>query len=274
MNNPDVKIVIVHYGETDLLFKCLKSLGKITSYRNVVVSNNNLESLNPFIKQNFTGVHVVDNSANLGYAGGINSGIRYALNLSPQYILIITEDTTYEKNFLTEITQYAAKHRVDIVGPIIKNEKKKIWFDGGEIDRLRYTAGHSSGHLDFIPGCCKLVRKEVFEEIGILDERYFIYYEDVDFDLRARKANFSVGIAPKAIVYHDTYHTNQAYKNMDYYLARNHFLFLWKLAPLSVKTRELIRLPKTSMNILPATNSMHLVDYLIFLEEDLGNEDN
>lgn len=238
-------VVVVHFGENTLLLKCLKSLTDIIEPSHVVVSNNNPLSLKPELRRDFPAVHVVDNASNLGYAGGINSGITFALTKNPSHVLIITEDTTYKKDFLNNILAYGNANHLDIVGPTVLDQDNNVWYGGGEIDPVRYSAGHKKGKTDYVPGCCVLVKKEVFEKIGILDDRYFIYYEDADFDLRAMHAGFRIGVCPDAIAYHDTYHTPQAYKNMDYYLARNHLLFLWKHAPWYIKFRELARLPKT-----------------------------
>lgn len=240
----NIKIVLVHYGETIPLLKCLTTLGKQTEYSNIIISNNNSASLKSSLND-FKGIHCIDNEKNIGYAAGMNVGLEYALNLNPEYILMVTSDTTYEPSFLKGITEYAQKNKIDIVAPIIKDSSENIWYDGGEIDKNRYSAGHTTGRLDFTPGCCKLIKRTVFEKIGLLDEEYFMYYEDVDFDLRARRANFRIGIGEEIHIYHDTYHSEEATKNMEYYLARNHLYFVNKLAPAKVKRREMLRLPKT-----------------------------
>lgn len=246
LSDVKINIVIVHYGDNTLLTNCLRSLSKIINLNNVIVSNNNPTPLKPEILRDLQEIQVVENKKNLGYAGGINSGIRHALHLNPDYILIITEDTTYDKNFFKKIITYAQLNHCDVVGPTVIDQKtKNVWYQGGEIDPYRYTAGHKIGKTDYIPGCCVLVKTEVFKTIGLLDDRYFIYYEDVDFDLRAKQAGYKIGVCKDAIVYHDTYHSPATYKNMVYYLARNHWIFLFKFAPLSIEIRELIRLPKT-----------------------------
>ncbi len=244
----DVKtnVVIVHYGDKNLLIDCLNSLSNLINLNTLIVSNNNPIPLKPELPKDLQKIQIVENKKNLGYAGGINSGIRYALHLNPDYILIITEDTTYDRNFFKEIIIYAQQNQDDVVGPTVIDQKtNKVWYQGGEIDPYRYTAGHKKGKTDYVPGCCVLVKTEVFKTIGLLDDRYFVYYEDVDFDLRAKQAGYKIGVCKKAIVYHDTYHNPATYKNMVYYLARNHWLFLFNFAPLSIKVRELIRLSKT-----------------------------
>lgn len=240
-----IAIIIVHYGNIETTVNCLSSISNLTNVSNLILVNNSQASIGKIIKEKFKWITVINNPKNLGYAAALNIGIKSALKTNPQFILILNNDIIVRKNFLKELLSYCQKHQVDVVGPKILDQHGHIWFDGGEIDKNRFTAGHKKGKIDFLSGCCLLINKRVFDKIGFFDEQYFMYYEDVDFCLRARKVGFKLGIAEKAIVYHQIKKNEKQKKLMEYYLARNHFLFLKKHAPFFVKIRELIRLPKT-----------------------------
>ena len=240
-----VKIITVHFGQLKPTFSLLNNLNKLSNLNNLILVNNSSAKIGHQIKIKFPKIHLINNPKNLGYGAALNIGIKLALEHSPYFILILNNDLVVKENFLKELLNYSQKENVDLVSPKILDEEGKVWFNGGEIDKKRFTAGHTPYKLDFLSGCCLLIKSEVFKKIGFFDEQYFMYYEDVDFCFRAKKAGFKLGIAEKAIVYHQKKKTKKGIKLMNYYLARNHLLFVKKYAPLFVKLRELIRLPKT-----------------------------
>jgi GT2 family glycosyltransferase len=271
-----VKIITVHYGKIKTTLNCLTSLNHLITLNDLILINNSQTNIGKIIKDKFKQVTVVNNQKNLGYAAALNIGIKLALKNNPQFILILNNDIVVKKNFLKElltfsktdekpiklnkkttavseispsgtaaVKSYLKNNKADLISPRILDQHSNIWFAGGEIDRKRLTAGHTRRKLDFLSGCCLLIKRQVFDKIGFFDERYFMYYEDVDFCFRARKAGFRLGIADKAIIYHYIKHSQKSTKLMEYYLARNHLLFVKKHASFFVKIREFIRLPKT-----------------------------
>lgn len=240
-----ISLIIVHYGKIETTLKCLSSLARVENLSNIIIVNNSQTSIEKTIKIKFKQVMVINNHKNLGYAAALNKGIKFVLKNNPQFILIINNDVIVGKDFPKNLLTFAKKHQLDIVCPKILDQHGRVWFDGGEIDKNRFTAGHKKGKTDFLSGCCLLIKKKVFDKIGFFDEQYFMYYEDADFCLRAKKAGFKLGLAHKAVVFHHIKKTKKGEKLMEYYLARNHLLFLKKHAPIFVKIRELIRLPKT-----------------------------
>ncbi len=209
---------------------------------------------NIFRKQIF----IIDNSVdNLGYGGGINKALRGKAG-SADYFLILNPDVKLKKNAVQEMVMVMESNaKIGIVGPKILDEKGAIWSVGGELDTKRYTAGliglgkknkkiKKILYPDFVSGTAMLIRKGVFKKIGFFAEDYFLYYEDVDFCLRAKNAGFLLAIAPEAEIVH--YASSSVGENsplMQYYMARNHLLFAQRFAPLFVKMYEIIRLPKT-----------------------------
>jgi len=202
-------------------------------------------------------IYIKDNTNdNIGYASAINTILRKILN-KYDYFFIINPDLEIEKNCLSELLEVFKKDKkAGIVGP--RSIKDNTYIDGGSLDRVRYSSILKDQRLDrkktkelykevtYVSGSAMLIKKEVFKKIGLLKEDYFLYYEETDFCLRARKAGFKMLINPEAIVKHRESETvGKESPAMDYYMARNHLLFLERFAPWYVKIHELLRLPKT-----------------------------
>lgn len=240
-----VDIITVHFGKIQFTLSLLKNIKKLGYLRRLILVNNSSPSVGNQIKREFPQIILINNKRNLGYGAALNKGIKISVNKNSQYILILNNDVIIKKNIIKSLINFSLKGGFDIVSPKVLDTKGRNWFLGGEIDKNRFTAGHSPDKYDFLSGCCLLIKTEVFKKIGFFDQSYFLYYEDVDFCYRASKANLKLGIDKNTIIYHQTKKNQNEIKVMDYYLAKNHILFLKKYAPLRVKIRELIRLPKT-----------------------------
>lgn len=195
---------------------------------------------------------------NLGYGGGINRILKKEKK-NYSYFFIANPDIIIKKNCIKILIKILENNpTIGVVGPKIIAESGKIWSMGGELDKKRYTGGlidygktnkryiNTNIAVDFISGTAMLIRKEVFEKIGLFAQDYFLYYEDVDFCIRAKKAGFQLAINQNAEITH--YASTSTGKNsplMQYYMARNHLLFVERHAPFSIKLYEWFRLPKT-----------------------------
>ena len=253
-------IVILNFNCRKETIECLKSLRFSTNENNQVIVADNASEDNSLqlIKAVLPRIKIIQNNENLGYAGGNNVGIKDALGNGADYILILNPDVLVKKGTIKQLLAAAKATSAGIVGPKILTPNGKIWSGGGVIDKKRFTAGliglgeadrgqyPAIKNVDFVSGTAMLVKKEVFEKVGPFDERYFLYYEDVDFCRRAEKAGFKVVLAPLAVVIHkESSAVSQKSGLKEYYLARNHWLFLARWAPWRVKIREILRLPKT-----------------------------
>lgn len=201
---------------------------------------------------NSENIFVKDNTNdNIGYAGGINVILGKILK-KYEYFLVLNPDITIKNDFLTPLANTLEKNEIDIVGPIIYTDNGKIWGSEGIIDKKRYSASMSTKVLkkttfvDFVPGTAFLTKKEVFQKIGFFEEKYFLYYDEVDFCVRARRAGFRLAVNPNSTIVHfGSYTVGKNSNSMIYYMARSHMYFLEKFAPNDIKIREFIRLPKT-----------------------------
>lgn len=192
-------------------------------------------------------IYWIDNSTNgKGYAAGINEGIRKGLVDDCDIFFAMNPDIS-----LTGITAerlLAARDQFDVWGYAMKQDGKAYY--GGEIDKWRLSGGLIDrapnmrfAEVDFVSASIIGFTREVVRAIGQWDESYFMYYEDVDFCLRAHTAGFAVGIDSAVTYTH--FEVSQFNEKKRSWIAQSRWRFFWKYANSLQKIRELVRLPKT-----------------------------
>ena len=176
---------------------------------------------------------IVDNTKkNLGYGGAANKGMKIAFDAGAAWAIVCNQDVTLTKEGVAKFVKAFEHGEPGIVGPEV-----------GELDSKRWTTIlPARGRVVYISGSMMAIHKDVWEATGGFYKPYFMYYEDVDLCMRAKKAGFGLRKASIEGFYH---RSNESNKLKEYYLARNHLLFVWRLAPVSVKFHEILRLPKT-----------------------------
>ena len=221
-NSPRVEIIILNYHGVDDTLELLENLSTI-DYGNfgvIIIENGSGDQSSEWLKtaeEKYLQWTFIYNGKNLGFAGGCNQGILVALKKGADYVLLLNNDTTVQRDFLKPLVELSRK-RNSLAGSLIYYQPvgvDRIWSFGGNI-----TWGAVPGHLgllddsrrpenlppeketDFIPGCCLLIPRTVIEKIGLLDENYFAYIEDVDFCLRARKAGFPSYVTSQSSIHH------------------------------------------------------------------------
>ena len=208
-------IIIVHFGKLATTQECIKSILKFEKgYQHIVIINNDQQLLT---KSNFPAssqLVIINNQRNVGFGAGVNIGIKYALSRGAQSVLLINNDTILHRPILEKLYAAFDEHpSIGIVGPAIEffKNNKKLYDLGGYINMTIGKTRHDNEKKipfevlqfpDYVSGCCMLINQAVFKKIGFFDERFFLYYEDVDFCLRARKAEFAVALDPSVILYH------------------------------------------------------------------------
>jgi len=247
---PKVFIIIVNWNGNEDTIECLESLknNDYPNYKVVIVDNGSDKK----IEISDSEIKVIYNKENLGFSGGNNIGIKYALENNADYILLLNNDTIVSNDFLSKMIKFAQKNKqVGIIGPkIYFPNSKKIWFAGGKINWL-YNKGTMRGfnqidsgqydkpevqNTDFITGCCALIKKEVIKKIGLMSEEYFLYYEDTDFSLKARRAGYDCVLIPSAVIWHKGSKSAIAESpSYIYYHIRNGLIMAKKYAPWHIK---------------------------------------
>lgn len=210
-----IGIILVNYNAYDDTKECIDSLKKLTypNYEIFVVDNASQDDSAIKLKQ-LENIHFIESGKNGGFGYGNNVGIKEALKRECQKILLLNNDTTVKPDFLTILNSDLENKKIGIIAPKILNyyNKNKIWALGGEIHWPLFVAYNTlcdqedqqiivKKKVDFISGCCMLIRKEVFEEVGYLPEDYFMYFEDLDFCLQVSK-KYELWIDSQAVIYH------------------------------------------------------------------------
>ena len=268
-----VGVVILNYKGFKNTALCVESLKKCDKDKNeielIVVDNGSpKDEFNKLSK--LRGMTLIRNEENLGYSGGNNIGIKYCLGQNKDLVLMANNDITADKYLVKSLVR--ASEKVGIVSPKIyfapgfefhKNRYKKadvghvIWYAGGKIDWQNVLGVHigvdevdngqydKESEIEFATGACMLVKREVFERIGYLDEKYFLYLEDLDFCVRAKKAGFKILFEPAAIIWHKNASSTggSGSKLQDYYFTKSRLLFALKFAKIRTKLavfREII----------------------------------
>ncbi len=274
-----ISIIIVNYNTPEDTTECLQSLldlqlAKITL--SVVVVDNGSQtpyalpkkfkkaskSANPTFE-------VVRSESNLGFTGGNNLGIHYAIEkYNSEYVLLLNSDTTVDSGLIKNLLAFAEDHpRFGIISPKIYFSKgaeyhetydKKflgsiLWYAGGSIDWQHLVAFHRGvdevdrEHFDsvieseFATGCGMLIRREVLEKVGLFDKRFFLYLEDVDLCVRAKSLGYAIGFCPSAKMWHKNAGSSDGVGNatQTYYQTRNRLLFTFKHGSLDAKIQAI-----------------------------------
>jgi GT2 family glycosyltransferase len=212
-----VAAVILNWNGGLLLRRCLQAL-RLARPRpgRIYVADNGSEDGTPQLVRNEGDMTLVENHGNLGFAGGNNRGIERALADGATAVLILNFDVVVNHDFLPPLLAALSEPEVGMAGPKMLDARDPgmIWCAGADItfgrniSRLRGNGLRDRGqydtaeNVDYIPAAALLVRREVFERTGLLDERYFCYMEDVDFCLRAARDGFRIRYTPQSVVYH------------------------------------------------------------------------
>jgi GT2 family glycosyltransferase len=241
---PHVDIIILNWNGLADTLQCLRSLKGLeySAYRVVVVDNGSTDGSPVIIRKQFPEVILIKNSENLGFTGGNNVGIHKALEDGADYTLLLNNDTEVAADFLYLLVKASESNtRIGIAGPIIYyyEQPRTIWSAGGklnssgrswmigldEYDTGQYGRDYRS--VDFVTGCAMLVKNDVMNTVGILDDRFFAYYEETEWCTRVRKAGFMIVNVPNAKIWHKMpLDKRDSSPLVHYYMTRNRLLFL------------------------------------------------
>ena len=228
--NMELSIIIINYNTKDLLNKCLNSISigledtSILKYETIVVDNASIDDSSEMVRKKFSTVSVIQNSVNNGYAYAVNRGIKSAHG---EYILLLNSDIILTHNCLFPMLNYLRNNeRTGIVGPqlIYPNGNWQrsygsipslgkiildvffISFMSGKIRNLLRKLGYKLNikpkSVGYIDGASMLIRRELVQEIGYFDERFFFYAEDADFCFRAHKKKWDIVFIPQSQIIH------------------------------------------------------------------------
>ncbi|MHB1864857.1 MAG: glycosyltransferase family 2 protein [Candidatus Saccharimonadales bacterium] len=250
----DASVVIPNWNGKKSIGKCIDSLLAQSFKPNItVVENGSTDGSLKYIKENFPEVDLIINNKNLGFAGGVNSGIKKAIEKGDKFVALFNNDAIADKEWFKNLyNEISSKPEVGIAtSKILTKDGKHIDSTGDfyTVWGLPFPRGRaevSSSKYDEDTkvfagsGGASIYRVSMLKEIGLFDEDFFAYYEDVDISFRAQLAGWKVAYVPNAIVYHEigatsknikgftTYHSM---KNLQYLLLKNvPGRYFWRVA--------------------------------------------
>ncbi|MCL5405141.1 MAG: glycosyltransferase family 2 protein [Deltaproteobacteria bacterium] len=240
---PKVCISILNWNRLPDTLACLESVFNLDypNFEVIVVDNHSSESPEETIRRLHPGAKLIINRANIGFTGGNNVAMAYAMQSGADYIWLLNNDTVVEPNSLRRLVEYAeANDSIGLVSPLIYylDDMDRMQFAGSRVDwrNLRLTYPSESGDNGSFQegedvclwGTALLVRRRVVEKVGYLNEDYFAYWEDTEYSLRSLRNGFRNAVCTSAKIYHDLdsnqLQTGGRKPHFYYFMCRNRLL--------------------------------------------------
>lgn len=243
MRKSSIAVVVLNWNDADLIPKSVGSLLKQSEKCDVIVVDNESEDNSRAVIESFGDrVTALWNTKNEGFAGGVNTGIRYALSEGYKFIALLNNDAVADKNWVENLRKGFTNAKVGAVTCSLVHEDQEHYDSIGDLYTawgLPYPRGRGEkvqGQYDkelvvaSVSGGASMFRAEFFQDVGLFDEDFFAYYEDVDLGLRGNLRGWQLKFVPKAVAYHATgstsgrvkgFTTYQTMKNLPWVYAKN-----------------------------------------------------
>jgi GT2 family glycosyltransferase len=278
-----VAIVIVNWNGYKDTSVCLSSLAKLRrkniDVETIVVDNGSVNDSAVVIARDFPGVTLLKLDVNRGFTGGNNVGITYAMKRGADFVWLLNNDTIVDPDALSILDAFT-QDDVGIAGSKIyfapgheyhktrytgKERGRVFWYAGGLVDWANVYASHrgvdevDQGQYDraietpFVTGCSMMIKRSVIDSVGLLDDAYYLYLEDLDYCLRAKRAGFRLMYQPTSVIWHVNAGSSGGAGNPihDYYITRNRLLLGMRYASLRTK----IALLREGLTFLRGSNA-------------------
>ena len=268
MKEQAVWVVIPNWNGKKFLGDCLRSLSNQTQiHKAAVVDNGSTDGSAAYIKKYFPEVNLIELHKNYGFAGGVNAGVKYALKQGAKYVALFNNDAEADKNWLKNLVKrLGTNNQIGIVTckflqpdkgmPKIDStgDQYSIW--GLPFPRGRGQRDHGQfekpENIFSASGGASLYRAELFKDIGLFDEAFFAYFEDVDLSFRAQLAGWQIVYEPQAVAYHQIGGTSSKLGQFTRYHTIKNFYYLyfknmpgwlfWKYLPRFIFTANTLEL--------------------------------
>lgn len=242
---PKIVTIIINWRQPETTMECVHSLQAMDGPRPdiLVIDNGSGDHSIPFLQKNLSPNQLLSLPQNNGFAGGANIGMRYALDNGYDFALLINNDAFPASSMLIKLLA-EVKPDIGLLSPKILYEASPelIWFAGGQQDaKLLELRDRSQGEpdgpkwaasrdVDYLLGACLLVNLQVAASVGLFDEHYFMYYEDLDWSIRLRQAGYRLRMVGDAVLYHRVAVSSggEDSPNRRRYLAQSSVYFFWQ----------------------------------------------
>jgi GT2 family glycosyltransferase len=258
---PAVTVIVLNWNGRDDTIACVESLAHVeyANFQVMVVDNGSTDGSVAALRARFPELEIVETGRNLGFAEGNNVGVRLALQRGADYAFLLNNDTEVDPSLLRELV--AAAERCPEGGIFAAKifyhaDPARLWYAGAVWNdrKMGFEHLHEEGKLkadargvaatDYACGCALLARSSMLREVGLLDSKFFLTYEETDLCFRARRAGFSCYYVPGAILWHKISASFGGAESplIKYFLTRNRLLWGERYLPF----RELMLLYKVS----------------------------
>lgn len=216
-------IILVNWNSYALTAQCIRSLQQMSypeSATVILVDNHSADGSGEALKNEFPHIIYIQANDNLGFTGGNNVGIAYAIQEKFDYTLLLNNDTTVDPDFLAPMVAYMETHpETGAVQPLIyyHHQPSLIWNGGSFYNQwlghpyIRYIGkkiestplqNNTPVPVDWITGCAFFTRTSLLESIGALSDNLFMYFEDIDLSFRIREKGFQLRLLPQSVIWH------------------------------------------------------------------------
>lgn len=214
-------IVIINWNSYEVTRTTILSLRKttFTIYDIILIDNYSTDGSIELLEKEFMDIVILKSNENLGFAGGNNIGIQYSIEQGYEFTMLLNNDVEVESNFLEPLVSHLdCNQEIGAVQPLIyfHHDRTLIWNAGCKYNSwlgITISKGYNQRDkdqnerfkdkkIDWITGCAFMVRTNILKEVGALNTKFFIYYEDVDLSFRIKKAGYQLAYVPQSIIYH------------------------------------------------------------------------
>lgn len=244
--NKNYLIILLNYNNPQDTIECIQSLFKsdVDAKNILVIENCSADNSYERLQNEVPGILLLKMEKNLGFTGGNNVGIKYAADNKFDYAIVLNNDTIIEsKDAISGLIDSMDKNKDVTIGTgriFYYPEKDKIWYDGGKLLKLTGKAIHINfrknvkdvqlvnepRYIDFISGCFMCIRVSDIPRLGYMDEKIFIYLDDIDYSARAVGRNLKLKYFPQVVIYHKAKGEEKHTPKMAYYSLRNRKLVI------------------------------------------------
>lgn len=243
-----VYVIILNYNGYEDTIKCIQSVKKSTyqKLRIIVIDNGSKDFSENRIKEVFPDIYIIQTGKNAGFAGGNNIGIRYALQEGADYICLLNNDVLVAEDMISILVKVLKENERRIVGPatmiwreeIIHSTGLKINFSKGTARLINLKENYERVekcpiYCDYLEGTCLMFAPNLIQEVGLIPEEYFLYYEETEWCCKAKKRRYDIVCIPQAKLWHKgSASVNKITGLKLYFEDRNRVLFERRNAPL------------------------------------------
>ncbi len=214
-------IVIINWNSYEVTEMTILSLHNTSfkEYDIILIDNHSTDGSLEKLEATFKEITILKSNENLGFAGGNNLGIQYAIDKGYKYTMLLNNDVEVEANFIEPLVEkLEGNSHIGAVQPLIyfHHDRSVIWNAGSTFNAFlgicstpdynkkdsQQLFRHKEKKIDWITGCAFMVKTEILAQIGALNHQFFIYYEDVDLSFRIKEAGYQLSYVPKSVIHH------------------------------------------------------------------------